>query len=205
MSSLPEFVVWYLVFVFSTTCHEAAHAFAALKGGDRTAYSMGQVTLDPLPHIKREPIGMVIVPILSFQMGMMIGWASTPFDPSWGARYPRRWALMSFAGPLTNFVLAALALIAIKALASAGVFSLSAHHGGVQVGLVQLAAGHEFTSPLGALALALSALLKLERAAWHLQHDARATARRGGGDSRAWATAPCSRSSCACARVKLRR
>jgi Zn-dependent protease len=161
MNKIPEFLVWYLAFVFSTTCHEAAHALAAKRGGDHTAYSLGQVTLDPTPHIKREPFGMVLVPILSFfQMGMMIGWASTPFDPVWGARYRRRWALMSLAGPATNFLLAALAFIAIRVLASAGVFHLGGYHG-TSVGLVQLPAGQEFTSPLGALALALSALLHL--------------------------------------------
>jgi Zn-dependent protease len=160
MSSIPEFLVWYLVFVFSTTCHEAAHALAAMKGGDNTAYSMGQVTLDPIPHIKREPFGMVIMPILSFQMGMMVGWASTPYDPAWGSRYPRRWALMSFAGPLTNFSLAGLALIALRSLDAAGILHLSGQHG-TSVGLVQLPVGHEFSSPLGALALALTALLKL--------------------------------------------
>ncbi|MFZ5890214.1 MAG: site-2 protease family protein [Myxococcota bacterium] len=161
MSTLPVFLVWYLVFVFSTTCHEAAHALAAKYGGDDTAYAMGQVTLDPIPHIKREPFGMVIMPVLSFlQAGMMIGWASTPYDPYWGVRYPRRWALMSFAGPLANFVLAGLSFVALRSLAAASVFHLGGHHG-ASVGLVQLPTGQELTSPLGALALALSAMLKL--------------------------------------------
>ena len=48
MERLAEGVLWYVVFLFSTVCHEAAHAFAALKLGDRTAYEGGQVTLDPL-------------------------------------------------------------------------------------------------------------------------------------------------------------
>ena len=42
----------YLVFVFSTTCHEAAHAYVAKRGGDHTAYALGHVTLDPMPHIR---------------------------------------------------------------------------------------------------------------------------------------------------------
>ena len=91
---------WYLVFLYSTTLHEAAHAWAALKLGDDTAYQGGQVTLDPTPHIRREPIGMVVVPLLSFLFGgWMIGWASTPYDPDWAMRYPRRSAWMSLAGP----------------------------------------------------------------------------------------------------------
>ena len=63
--------VWYLVFLFSTTCHEAAHALAAKWGGDLTAFEGGQVTLNPIPHIRRSPFGMVIVPIASFALG---GW-----------------------------------------------------------------------------------------------------------------------------------
>ena len=37
--------VWYVVFLFSTTCHEAAHALVAKLGGDDTAASGGQVSL----------------------------------------------------------------------------------------------------------------------------------------------------------------
>ena len=57
-------IVTYIVFVYSTVCHEAAHAWSALKLGDRTAYEGGQVSLDPTPHIMREPFGMVIIPLL---------------------------------------------------------------------------------------------------------------------------------------------
>ncbi len=92
--------LWYLAFVVSVTCHEAAHAYAALRGGDTTAYLGGQVSLDPEPHIRRSPIGMVVMPILSiFYTGWPMGFASAPFDPAWADRYPRRAALMSLAGP----------------------------------------------------------------------------------------------------------
>ncbi|MBA0083924.1 MAG: hypothetical protein HRJ53_02915, partial [Acidobacteria bacterium Pan2503] len=46
--------IWYVVFLFSTTCHEAAHALVAKMGGDETAFLGGQVTLNPVPHIQRE-------------------------------------------------------------------------------------------------------------------------------------------------------
>lgn len=157
------FVVWFLVFVFSTTCHEAAHAWMARRGGDETAYSLGHVTLDPTPHIRREPFGMVLVPVLSFVLsrgGGMIGWASVPYDAQWGSRYPRRWALMSLAGPMTNFLLALVAVLAIHGLTAAAVFQPYGS-GGAQAGFVQLPAGHEFNSPLGALGLALSVMLRL--------------------------------------------
>lgn len=156
-----RFLVWYLVFVFSTTCHEAAHAFVAKRGGDDTAYAHGHVTLDPFPHIRREPFGMVLVPILSFlSFGWMVGWASVPYDPYWGQRFPRRWALMSLAGPGANFLLVLLSVATIHILSAVGVFHLT-DQGGTTVGMVQLAAGHDFSSPLGALAGALSVMVQL--------------------------------------------
>lgn len=107
-------LTWYVVFLLSTTCHEAAHALAAKLGGDLTAFHGGQVSLDPIPHIRREPFGMVIFPILSFLAGgWMMGWASAPYDPFWANRHPRRAAWMSLAGPGANFVLAALAALLI--------------------------------------------------------------------------------------------
>ena len=106
METLTLGAAWYLIFVISTTFHEAGHAFMALKLGDRTAYMGGLVTLNPIPHIQRSPIGMVLVPLLVFMTSQwMIGWASAPYDPAWAYRYPRRSAWMSLAGPSTNFAL----------------------------------------------------------------------------------------------------
>ena len=84
-------VVWYAAFLFSLTVHEAAHALVALKLGDPTAYHGGQVTLNPVPHIRREPFGTVVVPIVVYLMsGWMMGWASAPYDPHWAERHPKR-------------------------------------------------------------------------------------------------------------------
>jgi Zn-dependent protease len=111
MSDLsPEMLVLgfisYIVFLFSTTCHEASHALVAKWGGDSTAALNGQVTLNPIPHIRREPWGMVVIPILAFLFTRgMIGWASAPFDPAWERRYPKRAAVMALAGPAANFIL----------------------------------------------------------------------------------------------------
>src|SRR4029077_12221440 len=78
----------------------------AKLGGDSTAALAGQVTLNPVPHIRREPWGMVAIPILAFLFTRgMIGWASAPFDPLWEQRHPRRAALMALAGPAANFTL----------------------------------------------------------------------------------------------------
>lgn len=112
---LIEGLTWFVVFIFSTTLHEAGHAWAAYKLGDPTAYEGGQVSLNPLPHIQREPVGMVLVPILSFALnGWMMGWASAPYDPSWAHRYPKRSALMAAAGPAANLLLTILAGLLIK-------------------------------------------------------------------------------------------
>ena len=115
--------IWYIVFLFSTTCHEAAHALAAKMGGDLTAAEGGQVTLNPIPHIRRSPFGMVVIPILSFALGgWMIGWASAPYDPNWQRRYPHRSGWMALAGPAANFTLMVLAGITIRVGIVAGYF-----------------------------------------------------------------------------------
>jgi Zn-dependent protease len=107
--------VWYVAFLFSTTCHEAAHALVAKLGGDDTAALGGQVSLNPVPHIQREPWGMVVIPILSFFLTRsMIGWASAPFDPQWERRHPRRAALMALAGPAANYSLMLLAVVGLR-------------------------------------------------------------------------------------------
>jgi Zn-dependent protease len=107
-------VLRYIVFLLSTTCHEAAHALAAKLGGDQTASHAGQVTLNPVPHIVREPFGMVVVPLLSLATGGgLFGWASAPYDPLWQQRYPRRAAWMSLAGPAANFSLVLIAALLI--------------------------------------------------------------------------------------------
>ena len=109
-------LLWFVAFLFSTTFHEAAHAFVAWRGGDSTAYRGGQVSLSPLPHIRREPIGMVVVPLLTaLTRGWAIGWASTPYDPYWEARYPKRAALMAAAGPGGNLLIALASFVALKA------------------------------------------------------------------------------------------
>ena len=107
----PEILVvafcTYLVFLFSTVCHEAAHALAAKLGGDLTAYHGGQVSLNPVPHIRREPFGLGLYPLLTlFLTGGtgIIGFASAPYDPYWAMRNPRKAAWMAMAGPAANYV-----------------------------------------------------------------------------------------------------
>ena len=115
--------VWFLAFLFSTTVHEAMHALVAWKGGDPTAYHGGQVSLSPIPHIKREPIGMLVVPLVtSLTQGWAMGWASAPYDPLWAERHPQRAALMAAAGPAGNFLFALIAFGGLRAGLMSGLF-----------------------------------------------------------------------------------
>ncbi|MDT8300343.1 MAG: site-2 protease family protein [Sedimentisphaerales bacterium] len=147
--------VWYAVFIVSLTFHEAAHAFAALKFGDPTAYYQGQVTLDPIPHIKRSPFGMVIVPIVSYILGgWMIGWASAPYDPYWADSNRRKAALMAMAGPAANLVLILLAALAIRAGMLMGYF-----HAPEQITFSRITAASP--GPANAISILISILFSL--------------------------------------------
>ncbi|MBJ21489.1 MAG: site-2 protease family protein [bacterium] len=106
MTDPIQAIAYYAVFVLAVTVHEAAHAWAALIGGDPTAYRGGQVSIDPIPHMKREPFGMVVLPILSVAMsGWPFGYASAPYNPAWAERYPQRAAWMALAGPGANLAM----------------------------------------------------------------------------------------------------
>jgi Zn-dependent protease len=119
-------LIWFVAFLFSSTCHEAGHAWAAKRGGDLTAYSLGQVSLNPLPHIMREPFGMIIMPWISYiYAGWMMGWASAPYDPYWARRHPRRSAWMALAGPAANFTIVLVAAVLIHLGIAMGAFELS--------------------------------------------------------------------------------
>lgn len=116
MDELYNGAIWYLAFLVSTTFHEAAHSFAAMKMGDLTARDVGQVTLNPIPHIRREPLGMAIIPILSFASGgWLLGWGSAPYNPAWADAYPKRAAAMAAAGPMANFLLLLVSALLIHA------------------------------------------------------------------------------------------
>jgi hypothetical protein len=148
-------VLWLAAFLFSTTVHEAMHALVAHRGGDRTAYLGGQVSLSPLPHIRREPMGMLVVPLITaFTLGWAVGWASTPYDPAWAARHPRRAASMAAAGPAGNLLIAVLAFAALRLGLAAGVFvppaRVNFHH------LVEAGNGSALLTGLGELLTVLS-------------------------------------------------
>ncbi len=156
---LALFPLWYVAFLMSLTCHEAAHALVAKWGGDLTAYHSGQVTLNPLPHIRREPFGTVLVPIISlFLSGWMLGWGSAPYDPYWEQWRPKRAALMALAGPAANFLLALAAVLLIHAGTGMGFFVIPETFSFIRVVEATSAAGEgaaQFLSILFSLNLLL--------------------------------------------------
>lgn len=123
-ANIAELAIWFPAFLLSVTFHEAAHAATSLFYGDRTAER--QASLNPIPHIQQEPVGTLVIPVISFfWLGWCFGYASAPYDPHWADRNPRRAALMSAAGPLSNLVLAGLALLALRLMMGADVAYLN--------------------------------------------------------------------------------
>lgn len=146
----------YAVFLFSTVCHEASHAYSAHLLGDDTAARGGQVSLSPWPHLRREPIGMVLFPLMGLLSGgYILGWASTPYNRDWAQSYPRRAALMALAGPAANAVLLLLAALALRIGYSAGFLSAPD-----DVSFAQVAQGHGGPG-MDAIAMLLSAFFSL--------------------------------------------
>jgi len=91
------------------TIHELAHGFVAYKLGDNTAKMMGRLTFNPIKHI--DIIGLLMILIIGF------GWAKpVPVDmrnfknPKFGM------AITSFAGPLSNIILALIVLFVYRLL-----------------------------------------------------------------------------------------
>lgn len=108
-------LTWYLALIVAMVFHEAAHAWVAKIGGDLTAYESGQVTLNPIPHMRREPFGTIVMPIISlFLLGFPLGFAHAPYNPYWADAHPKRAAIMSAAGPASNLLIAGLLFAVMK-------------------------------------------------------------------------------------------
>ncbi len=105
--------------IFAITMHEAAHGFVAKLRGDNTAYQLGRVTFNPVPHI--DPIGTLLVPAIillsSFAAGFpfVFGWAK-PVPVNYNnLKKPRSdMALVALAGPIANFLMAVIWMMVYK-------------------------------------------------------------------------------------------
>ncbi|QTS84169.1 site-2 protease family protein [Coxiella endosymbiont of Amblyomma nuttalli] len=105
-----------LPLLFAITLHEAAHGWVANKLGDKTAFMMGRITLNPMKHI--DLFGTIILPILMLVLSKFtfpFGWAK-PVPVTWqNLKNPRRdMMLVALAGPLVNFAMALLWAVVTK-------------------------------------------------------------------------------------------
>jgi Zn-dependent protease len=94
----------------AVTVHELSHALVAERCGDPTARRQGRITLNPLPHL--DPLGALAFVLAGF------GWAKPVPVNAHNLRHPRRdMALVAAAGPISNFVVALVGLIAFRLVA----------------------------------------------------------------------------------------
>lgn len=97
-----------LTLIIAFTIHEFAHAWTATMYGDETPRLNGRLTLNPISHL--DPIGSLMLLIAGF------GWAKpVPVNPYALERHSRSaYMWVSFAGPLSNLLLAILAAIPFR-------------------------------------------------------------------------------------------
>lgn len=98
--------------LLAISVHEMCHGFAAYLLGDKTAKAMGRLSLNPLRHL--DPFGALCLLIFGF------GWAKPVLvNPMYFKKPKRDMALVSLAGPLSNFIMAFLGLLIFKILSMA--------------------------------------------------------------------------------------
>jgi len=123
-------VIYMVIWLFSVSAHEAAHAWTSWKFEDDTAYMLGRVTLNPIPHI--DPIGTLLLPILGYAFGFFNGSVGVPLI-MWGKPTPvnpLKWrdkdkanVCVSLAGIAVNLLIATVAAIVFKLLIVGGVLT----------------------------------------------------------------------------------
>ena len=125
--NFPELIQTILIYalpvVFAITLHEAAHGYVAHKLGDNTAWMLGRVTLNPIPHI--DPLGTIAVPALLYLASggsFLFGYAR-PVPVRFGnLNHPKRDMIwVALAGPVINFFQALAWLLAFYLMKHFGV------------------------------------------------------------------------------------
>lgn len=102
-----EFVFWVIALLVAITVHEFSHALAADRLGDPTPRVQGRLTLNPLAHL--DPLGTLMLLLVRFGWGKPV-----QFDPYNLANPRRDAAIISFAGPLSNLIIAVIFSIAVR-------------------------------------------------------------------------------------------
>lgn len=113
-----DLILWFVVFLFSLSFHEAAHAWTSERFGDDTGRLQGRISLNPMAHI--DPVGTILFPLMGFlRIGgfFFFGWAK-PVETN-----PLRWRnkdlaniSVSAAGPISNLILAIIAFILLRVM-----------------------------------------------------------------------------------------
>jgi len=113
MEDLIQTIAIYAIpVIFAITLHEAAHGYVARHFGDKTAFMLGRISLNPLRHI--DWVGTIVVPLLILvtsklfgSAGILFGWAK-PVPVNFHAlRHPKRDMLwVAAAGPAANLAMA---------------------------------------------------------------------------------------------------
>ncbi len=115
-------LITLIILIFSAIFHEVSHGWMAERLGDSTARDEGRITLNPIPHI--DLYGTILLPALMWVMTAGHFWfgAAKPVPVNFNnLRNPRSgMALVSLAGPASNFLLAAVAALAARFLSVAG-------------------------------------------------------------------------------------
>jgi Zn-dependent protease len=104
---LNDVLLYLPVLLFSIVLHEYAHGWQALKEGDDTAYMLGRLTLNPVPHI--DPFGSILLPVMLALVNspFLIGWAKpVPVNPRKYRNYRQGDIRVSLAGIVVNLALA---------------------------------------------------------------------------------------------------
>ncbi|MFL5594572.1 MAG: site-2 protease family protein [Gemmatimonadaceae bacterium] len=121
-SSVQQFILVAPMLLFSMVAHEYAHGYAALKQGDTTAYSLGRLTWNPIPHI--DPFMTIILPLLMYVTTggrMVLGGAKpVPVIPRNYRNYKRGDIIVSLAGVATNLLIAIICVPLIIAVGYLG-------------------------------------------------------------------------------------
>lgn len=110
-----DVLITLVILIFSAIVHEVSHGLMAEKLGDYTARDEGRITLNPIPHI--DPFGSILLPGFLLLVGSPIVFGSAkPVPVNFNNLKPRKlgMALVSFAGPLSNFILAGLLILPLK-------------------------------------------------------------------------------------------
>jgi Zn-dependent protease len=112
-ASFNRFAIACLPALLGIILHEVAHGWAAKRCGDPTAYALGRLTLNPVPHI--DPMGLLVFALTSISSPFVFGWAKpVPVDTRYFRKPARDMMLVALAGPLTNMLLALVFAVALS-------------------------------------------------------------------------------------------